>query len=521
MRISILIILLLIIFQGVALGAGAGTLTPGQWEESHLRLLANAFGVPLPDTFRPLTGRLCAEMIVEFEDRDDFKKVMTDPFVKAIYERLAGRFAHEINWTRLKTGTIKDLTGRFAEHGFFVHPVDSMVFGMGARDRTGTFVNRNYNDPPRPSSMAGLFRPDHQLAIRQFFAFELGESISGQWMPQNSEEKFNSEFSIEKLRMALIIYNVQLAAGRDHLIWGYGKRGDFLLSDNAGPYDFISLQSFRPFKFPWVFKYLGSWHLQGFGARIRGNRRDFDHPYLIGTKLNWAPWPWIESSVARTLMALGEGRPAMGSKDWLDAALGRNEHTYGQASDTNQLFQFDMRLHFGFLKKRVDMGSLSAYWEFATESFSRDYSKPYVSGNLLGMEYDDTRWGIWGEWGTTLTDEVAWYSHYVYTDGYTQKDKIIGHPMGPFATDYAIGGWFFATPILKFDFETTLTTHEDVRPWIEKDLRGGGQIGVDAYLTKGLSLRFEGSYGRTIFYENIDPTNDIRLNAQLRWTLIR
>ncbi len=457
----------------------------------------------------------------EFEKRDDFKKVTSDPYVKEIYNRLAKRFKHEILWEKEKTGTIKDLTGRFSEHGFFIHPLDSASINLGARDRAGTFETENISDSDHPSSIFSSLRADHQLAVRQFFALDIGESVSGQWMPQNRDENYDVEVILEKLRTTLIIYNIQLAAGRDQLIWGYGKRGNFLLSDNAGPYDFISLGSFRPFKFPWIFKYLGAWHMRGFASRIHGSRNDFTHPYLFGAKLNWAPWTWIEGSVARTIMALGEGRQGMDGGDWLDTLFGRNEHTYGGASDTNQLFETEIRLHMGFLKPWVDMGSLSAYWEFATESFSRDYAKTYVSANLVGMEYDSARWGLWGEWATTMTDEVAWYSHYVYTDGYTQEGKVMGHPMGPFARDYAIGGWLFAMPEFSIDFDASITSHESVREWVVKDRITRGSIGIETYFLDDITLRFEGEYGRTVYYKKADPTDDIRFNLYVRWALTR
>ena len=493
-----------------AQGAGVGSLTPGDWEERHMRILSNAFGLPLADSFRPLCGRHAGELIAELERREDFDRIVSDPYVKAVYDRLARRFQYELRIARQKNETL-DIAPRI---------LDAATLNIGGRDRSGPFDTPFREDPEHPSALFGSIRLDHGLAIEDWFALDIAESAEGQWMPQNDEKKSDGRVFVDKLRATGVVANVMTWAGRDRIAWGYGKRGDLILSDNAGPYDAVELGSFRPFSLPWVFSYAGRWHIRGFAAQIRGNRNDYDHPYLFGARLNWAPWPWIEGSLARTMMALGEGRPAMDGQDWMNAVFGKREHTYGSASDTNGLFEVDVRLHLGFLKQWVDMGSLSIFYEFGSESFTRDYSKAYVSGDMIGLEYDDTRWGLWAEWAETMHDKVAWYSHYVYTDGYTQEGKIIGHPAGAFGRDYALGAWFFAAPQIELNLEGALTTHEG-KQGLPDNLRAGGRLGGSIWLPKGFQLTLQGGYQQTSVESADELTDDFFGRAALEWQYVK
>jgi hypothetical protein len=495
----------------VALAAGVGSLTPGGWEERYIRLFGNAYGLPIPDSFRPITARFCGEFIVEIESREDFKKRMDDPYIEAVYRRLSRRFAYEIRLAREKKN------GSFE---YALRPLDSAALEIGGQDRGGEFNTPNYQDPEHPSALYGGLRLDHQIALEDIFAFDLAESATGQWMPQREKDQTDGRVFVEKLNATIVYYNIMLSVGRDRIAWGYGRNGDLILSDNAGPFDALRLQAHRPFKLPWYFSYLGAWHPQVFLARIRGNRNDHDRPYLLGMRCNWAPWPWIEGSIARTMMFLGEGRPGMSAGDFANALVGKQEHTYGGPSDTNGLFEVDVRLHLGFLKQWIDMGSLALYYEFGSESFTRDYSKAYVTGNILGFAYDDTRWGLWGEWADTLHDQVAWYSHYVYIDGYTQEGKIIGHPVGPFGRDYAAGTWFFATPDIEIDLEGGYTTHAGNKG-LDEDRRIRGQLGLNLFLSRGFNVKVTGGYAKTDVTHAKQATEDIFGRVMVEWNYFK
>ncbi len=495
----------------VAIAAGVGSLTPGGWEERYFRLLGNAFGVPVADSVRPLIGRYCGEFLVELKERDDFDKVTSDPFVKSIYDRLARRFEYEMKIAAEKNN------GRF---DYTIHYLDAAKLEIKGRDRSGHFVTSNYQDHEHHSAFEGHVRLDHSIALEDIFAFDIAESATGQWMPQLDDETTDGRIYLEKLRASVAMGTALLTIGRDKIAWGYSRSGDFLLSDNAGPYDAIRLQGYRPFQLPWYFSYLGFWHPNAFIAQIQGNRKDHDHPYLLGMRINWSPWPWIEGSIARTMMFLGEGRPAMGAEDFGNALIGRNEHTYGGPSDTNGLFEADIRLHLGFLKRWVDMGSLILYYEFGSESFARNLTKAYVTGNIVGAEYDDTRWGIWGEWTDTLHDQVAWYSHYVYTDGYTQDGKIIGNPVGAFGRDTRGGLWFFATPDIEIDLQGNYTTHAG-RKFREEDRRIQGEMGINLNLPHGFRMTLSGGYARTDVTGAEESTKDIFGRTLVEWSFMK
>jgi len=455
---------------------GGGTIAVGGWEEEYLRHLANAFAVPLNDSLRPFTARLCAEILVEIENKQEFKKKITNPYLKEMYRKMCRRFEYELAIARQPN---RNLSVKFV-------PIDKTTLMVGYRDRQGEYnTAATYTDDPQPlSCFESELQIEHSFYFSNILAIDLAESALGQVNsdPQDDQEKEDGRIYVEKLKMNLIYWNILLGIGRDRMVYGYGKTGDMILSDNAGPYDAINIQAFRPFSFPWYFKYLGSFYPSAFLARIQGNRNDYDHPVLIGTRLTWSPWPYLEMSASRTIFALGEGRESPDAEEWWNIFSGQMEHegAYGYQADTNQLVELDTRLNLSLLNKWWSIGAFSIHYQMGAESWARTHLRPYVVANLAGIEYDSIKWGLWFEWvDTNQNDNYPWYYHYNYTDGYTQQNQIIGHPIGFYGNGFWLGGWFYLSPKWKTALKMDALMHFQKKNNIYDDRRYAGEGEID------------------------------------------
>ena len=83
------------------------------------------------------------------------------------------------------------------------------------------------------------------------------------------------------------------------------------------------------------------------------------------------------------------------------------------------------------------------------------------------------------EYATTARENrlpnAQWYRHHIYTTGYTYKGRVIGHHMGPDATDLFVRGQYHfsggVTLGIEADVERSLV-HEDgmtKRKWLSTD----------------------------------------------------
>jgi hypothetical protein len=230
---------------------------------------------------------------------------------------------------------------------------------------------------------------------------------------------------------------IDIVAGKDSQWWGPGQHGALLLSNNAEPPEMIKLTAPVPQHLPWIFKYLGPFQYDVFVSRLEKDRSDFPEPYLWGLRFDFKPHPAIEIGLERTGMLGGTGRPTT-LHTWADSIFGAHEHLLDPNQEVgDQIGGYDAKLTLPF-----EMQPLQLYWEQGGEdSRQRTGHLPYKKANLYGLYLPRLgsveRLSLRAEYATDYVRDqpYVWYTHGVYTAGYTHDGMVMGHHMGTDAQD--------------------------------------------------------------------------------------
>jgi hypothetical protein len=230
----------------------------------------------------------------------------------------------------------------------------------------------------------------------------------------------------------LSVLGLDLQIGKDSQWWGPGYHGALLLTNNAEPFTMVRLTNPQPVLLPWIFQYLGPFNFTLFVTRLEKDRKDVPHPYLLGTRLNFKPLPYIEIGLEKTAMLGGEGRPES-LKVWWYSFIGRGNKVNGIDS-SDQRAGFDVKLTLPFKLQPVQ---LYAEADGEDEAGGLPTKWAYVTGIYLPRLLSLERISFRAEY---VTDHVqghpnVWYNNFIYTAGYTYEGRIIGHHMGTDSKD--------------------------------------------------------------------------------------
>ena len=224
---------------------------------------------------------------------------------------------------------------------------------------------------------------------------------------------------------------LQLSGGVQPLVWGVGRLGGFVLTDQAAPRPTVRLNMVQAATLPGDLSRLGRFRFDLFTSRLEADRM-VPHALMSGLRLEWHPFTWATWGVSRAIQFGGRGHGASLS-DFATILTGRNLVT----NDTsNSIGSIDLALHLPLSAGR----GLTLYGEYAGEDEAGFLpTKPALRGGALlaglggqrrvtvraefvatDVVYDHKRWG-----------HQVWYRHGVYQSGYTYRGRIMGDPAGP------------------------------------------------------------------------------------------
>lgn len=226
------------------------------------------------------------------------------------------------------------------------------------------------------------------------------------------------------------INNVEIQIGKDSMMWGQGKRGSLLLTNNATPRKAITLSNIEPIPTGGIFKVFGQINASVFYSELENDRGDVDQPSFTGIRVDFVPSDRFTFGIARADMVGGKGHSLNGSDYW-DWLFGKNAH--GAINDKwNAIAGIDFRWRLNTL------GGAQMYGELYGEDqagklppLPRDNA--YLLGIYLPRVSASGDWDAHLEWADT---SPSWYDHSLYQDGYTYKGNIIGDAMGNNAYRY-------------------------------------------------------------------------------------
>ena len=234
----------------------------------------------------------------------------------------------------------------------------------------------------------------------------------------------------------LTLWNTQLEVGRDSMWWGQGFHGDMIMTNNAFPLDMVKLSNPEPSLLPWIFRYLGPFKYTVFVSQLVGYETP-PNAMLWGFRVNFKPTPLFEMGFSSTILFGGQGQPGFSFLDIFRFFTAQSlPNAHGQA-------EFDFRYRLPFLwDAQIYMeygGSDSGGWDpqHPTEIILKDNA--WLYGIYFPRLTSDGKADFRVEYATNAfrkddTPGMA-YGHTTYRSGYIHDDMIMGHHMGPDASD--------------------------------------------------------------------------------------
>jgi Capsule assembly protein Wzi len=232
----------------------------------------------------------------------------------------------------------------------------------------------------------------------------------------------------------VVLGNWIVSAGYLDRWWGPGWEGSLILSNNARPIPSLAIERKQsdPFAMPWL-SWLGPWRLSFQLGQLEGHREDFDHPAFFALRIDARPLESLEVGISRSAQFCGEGRPCSFDDFW-NLFWGRDNDQPRDEQPGNQLAGFDARW-----RLPQSWLPLAVYGQLIGEDEAGFLPSKYLG--LFGIE----SWGAVGAHGwrahleyadTTCNftrsepDYGCAYNNVIYSDGYTYRDRSIGHAMG-------------------------------------------------------------------------------------------
>jgi hypothetical protein len=390
----------------------------GHWSYDAVEKLAN-YG--LIDaallTTKPLSRLEMARDVAQA--RDSLAYMENPPRVlTAIVARLTREYRAELIQLGLLDGVYNGRT--------YFKPVEDPYGHYLYARRTPELENRRGDLFQRGSNLRAGFAS--RGALFDTFAFYLHPEYAGAF-------EGRSDVDLIEAYGIVGIGAFELEAGRDSLWWGPGYHGSILMSNNARPFNLLKITNPQPFLLPWIFRAVGPVRVDWFLARLEADR-DFPHAELSGLRLNVKPHPLVELGASRVVMFGGEGQPHVGFFDYFKSLAALSEE-----AATNQLAGFDASVLIP-LPNNPLLRTVRLYVDAAGEDEAA--FMPTKWGDLLGLQLND----LFKTGRTDLRIEYAddivpgypnvFYTHTLYTSGYTYEGRVIGHHMGTQSRDFFV-----------------------------------------------------------------------------------
>lgn len=386
-------------------------------------------------------------------------EVTESPYLGILIDRLREEFKAEIDSER--TMQLKPLDPVSAEYAYS----DDFSF-FRQKNRDGVVVKEGNN------GFVGL--------TARFDSPYLGLSATPELRVYDDEA-----FVKLKTWYALLnLWREEFFFGKESNWWGPGENGALLLSNNAEPVTMVKISNSTPYDIFGV-GFRGTFFI----SRLEEDRRDIQNPVFYGIRLDFKPIRFIEFGLTKIALFGGEGRREDLGIFW-KSLIGKGEN--GDGPDPNspgdQRAGYDVKITIPFSYQPVTLylesagedeaGGLPSKWAYVYGAYL-----PRLASLVrleLGAEYADTV--ISGSPG-------VWYAHSVYTQGYTNKGRVIGHYIGGDAKDLFLWGRY------NFDTATVSISYERLKKYFPSQLDWEDYgINFTKELFKGGSMELSGNY---------------------------
>ena len=238
----------------------------------------------------------------------------------------------------------------------------------------------------------------------------------------NDDEDF--ELSLESGYIKTHLGNMGIQLGKDAMWWGQGQRGSLLLTNNMTPLTTLKLTNIEPIEFYQMLSFLGEMNTTVFFSKLEDDRTDVRDPSFAGVRMDFTPTSNFTFAGAFSGIIGGEGRE-LSSSDYLDLITGKN-------ADNTQDEKWNLIAGIDFRWRLPKLNGVQLYGEIYGEDQAGSFPPlPYKNAYLLGLYFPRlTSDGSWDLQVEAARTNNVWYIHWVYRDGYTYDNNIIGDSMG-------------------------------------------------------------------------------------------
>ena len=317
------------------------------------------------------------------------------PRVEAILSRLQREFRRELD-------------GDFA----YLTPADTATVEFAYSDRQGFFAQKNRDGVE--------VRRGSNISTSLTSRFD-SRYVSGVLRPELDLYEDATDFSFRKAYLLANIGREEFMFGKESAWWGPGQNGSTLLSTNAEPLTAFKISNSVPY-FPFGVGVRGTFFI----TRLESDRTDVRRPILNGVRLDLKPAPWLEVGVSKTALYGGDERdddPAA----FLDSLLVIGENETGEPGD--QRAGFDVKVVVPWQYQPVTL-YLDAAGEDQRNRFPCKWF--WLFGLYLPHVLSLDRLELMAEYANNNDSyyKGMWYTHHIYSQGYTYEGRILGHYIG-------------------------------------------------------------------------------------------
>lgn len=237
-----------------------------------------------------------------------------------------------------------------------------------------------------------------------------------------------------------------LSAGWEPRRDGPGLSGALLLDRDGSPFPALTARRLAPFRWRGIMRPIAPQQLllragllsrrpvtdpqAGAGGRL-------DRPWFFQWLVRWRVTDWFRFGCSQTAVAV----PREGTL-WPDLlqinfpVVGTTRREQDSGPFTDRLFAVQMEFRWRHAPWRwLPSAAGRAWWEYAGTDFLPSGPGGLVPriaapASVAGFELVGPRWDLALEYAETLHPLVLWYSNGAFPDGYTQRGRLLGHPLG-------------------------------------------------------------------------------------------
>jgi len=364
-----------------------------------------------------LQDALAKEFQLDLDALTGDKKLLIRP--ESIYANFTGISGTPLNDSYHFGQTIINNYGRPYQEGF---NTDDGFSGYLTYGRFTLYTRGEYQHAPSA--------PGYSLPVQQFIA-----AIDDNPLKPPAPIAEVNQFRLLDTYVAANVANWDLTFGKQSLWWGPGEGGALLFSNNAEPIYMARASRILPFRFPWIFRWLGPTKFDVLVGKLSGN--DYPpRPLIHGEKISFKPTRNLELGFARTAEFGGEGRAlTIGAifHSYFSYESSVNYPASQNPGERNGGFDFSYRLPglrnwlsvYGDAMSRDDPSPLDAPRRAALNFGLYMPQLPYVRKLDLRVEAVSTNPPT-----SRSTGGQFYYHEAFYHDLYTDKNNIIGDWIG-------------------------------------------------------------------------------------------